>query len=78
MPQYNDLKEYMHGIADYISMEYGTIDDNKPLTDDEKYVIRQMSLAHYESNDSAANAANYIMEYLRTSRKWVEELNGLD
>ena len=78
MPKYDNLKEYMYGIADYISWEYGTIDDGQPLSDDEKYVIRQMSLAHYESNDNAANAANYIIEYLRTSRKWVKELNGLD
>lgn len=75
-PKYKNLKEYMYGIADYIGLEYGDMGDGQPLSDDEKYVIRQMSLAHYESNDSIANTANYIIEYLRTSRKWIEELNG--
>jgi hypothetical protein len=76
MPKYETLKDYMYGIADYIGLEYGDIENGQPLSDDEKYVIRQMSMAHYESDDSIANAANYIMEYLKTSRKWIEELNG--
>ena len=75
MKKYDSLKEYMNGIADYIDFEYDSINNGQPLSDDEKYVIRQMSLVHFETNDSIANAANYIIEYLRTSRKWIKELN---
>ena len=76
MLKYNSFKDYLNGIADYIGLEYGHIEDSQPLSDDEKYVIRQMCMAHYENNDSIANVANLIMNYLRTSRKWMEELNG--
>jgi hypothetical protein len=75
-PKYSSLKDYLYGVADYIGLEYGDMEDGKPLSQDEKYVIHQMSAAHYEGGDSIANTASYIMEYLRTSRKWMEELNG--
>jgi hypothetical protein len=73
---YNTLQEYLYGVADYIGLEYGDMENGTPLSDDEKYVIRQISVAHYEEQDSIANTANNIMEYLKTSRKWIEELNG--
>lgn len=78
MPKYNSFKDYLNGIADYVGLEYGDIEKSQPLSDDEKYVIRQMCMAHYENNDSIANVANLVMNYLRTSRKWTEELNGQD
>jgi hypothetical protein len=74
-PKYNSLKQYLYGIADYIGLEYGDMENGTPLSDDEKYVIRQISVVHYERKDSIANAASNIMEYLKTSRKWIEELN---
>jgi hypothetical protein len=46
------------------------------LSDDEKYTIRNIVHAHYEIDDSIANAANHIMDYLKTSRQWIDELNG--
>jgi len=75
MPKYETLKDYLYGVADYIGLEYGDMENGQPLTDDEKYTIRQIVIGHYESNDSVANTSHHIMEYLNTSRKWIKGLN---
>lgn len=66
------FQEYAYKIADYIDMEYGNIDDGH-LSDDEKYSIKNIMTSHYEDNDSANNAANIIVLYLRESRAWMED-----
>lgn len=76
MKKYNTLKEYMYAVADYISMEYGDLSADGGLSDDEKYVVKTMSHTHYEAGDNASNAANLIMNYIKTNRQWMEELNG--
>jgi len=76
MLKYKYFSDYLNAIADYIGLEYGSIDDGRPLSDDEKYTIRNIVHAHYEIDDSIANAANHIMDYLKTSRQWIDELNG--
>ncbi|NDC73091.1 MAG: hypothetical protein EBZ62_06490 [Sphingobacteriia bacterium] len=57
-------------VADYIEAEYS---DNEfdDLNEDERLTIRNMLDAHYHFNDSISNAANYVINYLRTSRNWL-------
>jgi hypothetical protein len=54
-------------------MEYGDIESQQKLTDDEKWTIKTISTAHYEMGDNASNAANYIMNFLNSSRNWNKE-----
>jgi hypothetical protein len=61
--RYSSFQEYLYAVADYISMEY----------DDEKWTIKTISTAHYEMGDNASNAANYIMNFLNSSRNWKKE-----
>lgn len=35
--------------------------------------IKHMLHAYYSANNSINNAANYIIQYLRDSRKWMKE-----
>jgi hypothetical protein len=54
-------------------MEYGDIESDQQLTDDEKWTIKTISNAHYEMGDNASNAANYIMNFINSSRNWSKE-----
>lgn len=71
--RYSSFQEYLHSIADYISMEYGDIESDQQLSDDEKWTIKTISTAHYEMGDNASNAANHIMNFLHSSRNWNKE-----
>jgi len=71
--RYASFQEYLHAVADYISMEYGDIESDQKLSDDEKWTIKTISTAHYEMGDNASNAANYIMNFLNSSRNWKKE-----
>ena len=71
--KYASFQDYLHAIADYISMEYGDIESEQRLTDDEKFTIKTISTAHYDMGDNASNAANYIMNFLYSSRNWHKE-----
>ena len=42
------------------------------MTDDERFTIRNIMMACYDTNDSINNAANMIMEYLKKNRVWKE------
>lgn len=68
----NSLNEYSLKVADYIEMEYGGFDSDMVMTDDEKYTVRNIMVAHYDSNDSINNAANIVMTYLKKNRVWKE------
>jgi len=69
------MQEYTNGIADYIDAEYdGANEELGSLTDDEKWTIRNIVTMHYESQDSINNTANYIMNYLEESRKFMNDL----
>jgi hypothetical protein len=71
--RYSSFQEYLYAVADYISMEYGDIESDQQLTDDEKWTIKTISNAHYEMGDNASNAANYIMNFINSSRNWSKE-----
>lgn len=71
--RYSSFQNYLYAIADYISMEYGDIESQQKLTDDEKWTIKTISTAHYEMGDNASNTANYIMNFLNSSRTWNKE-----
>jgi hypothetical protein len=71
--RYSSFQEYLYAVADYISMEYGDIESDQQLSDDEKWTIKTISTAHYEMGDNASNAANYIMNFLNSSRNWKKE-----
>ena len=71
--KYASFQDYLHAIADYISMEYGDIESEQRLTDDEKFTIKTISTAHHDMGDNASNAANYIMNFLYSSRNWHKE-----
>jgi predicted Zn-dependent peptidase len=67
------LEKYTNLVADYISDEYDGFSKDGLMTDDEKYAIKNMLQAHYESKDSVNNAANYIMNYIKLNRLWMKE-----
>jgi hypothetical protein len=67
------LEKYTNLVADYISDEYGGFGKDGLMTDDEKYVVKNMLQAHYESKDSVNNAASYIMNYIKLNRLWMKE-----
>lgn len=69
----DSLKDYMYKIADYISMEYGDLEQDSPLSKDEKYAVKQIIDAHYRYNDSICNTASTIVNYIRESREWMKE-----
>ena len=71
--RYSSFQEYLYAVADYISMEYGDIESDQKLNDDEKWTIKTISTAHYEMGDNASNAANYIMNFLNSNRNWKKE-----
>lgn len=71
--RYPSFKEYLHAIADYISMEYGDIESDQQLSDDEKFTIKTIAMAQYDMGDNASNAANIIMNFLNSSRNWMKE-----
>jgi hypothetical protein len=71
--RYSSFQEYLHAVADYISMEYGDIESDQQLSDDEKWTIKTIATAHYDMDDNASNAANYIMNFLNSSRNWKKE-----
>jgi predicted Zn-dependent peptidase len=67
------LEKYAHLVADYISDEYDGLGEEGVMTDDERYAVKSMLQAHYESKDSVNNAANYIMNYIKLNRLWMKE-----
>lgn len=69
------LQDFTAKVADYIDHEYGESNDlvNESLNDAEKMTIKHMLHAYYSANNSINNAANYIIQYLRDSRKWMKE-----
>lgn len=69
------IQEYTNRIADYIDAEYDNGQSSLgQLTDDEKWTIRNMIHMHYECEDSVNNTANYLMDYLVESRKFMNDL----
>lgn len=69
----SSLKEYMYKVADYISMEYGDLEQDGHLSDDEKYAVKNIMMAHYDDNDSINNAASNVVVYIRQNRAWMKE-----
>lgn len=68
-----EFKEFVHCVADYITDEYDSIDLNNGLTDDEKWTIKNILLAHHEMQDSVNNTANQIISYIKHHRGWMKE-----
>lgn len=71
--RYKTLKSYIYAVADYLDMEYDGLNQDKDLSDDEKYTIKLMVTSHYELKDSVSNAANYIIDYVRKNRDWKQD-----
>ncbi|NBX97421.1 hypothetical protein EB118_07950 [bacterium] len=71
--RYSSFQAYLHAVADYIGMEYGDIESDQRLSDDEKWTIKTLATAHYDMDDNASNTANYIMNFLHSSRNWNRE-----
>jgi hypothetical protein len=69
----SSLKEYMYKVADYISIEYGDLEQDGHLSDDEKYAVKNIMTAHYDDNDSINNTAANVVSYIRQNRAWMKE-----
>ena len=73
MKKYDSFKDFMNAVADYIDNEYYDLKKENPLSDDEKYTIKNIVRTHYESGDNISNTAYYIFQYLTMSRQWIKE-----
>lgn len=68
----DDLKQYMYKVSDYISAEYGGLEQDCNLSDDEKYTVKNIIVSHFQVQDSINNAANNVMAYIKDNRAWMK------